>query len=423
MAESAELVGIVVVSHSARIAAGVVEVAREMAGDDVRLIAAGGTADGLLGTDAVLIADAIAQADTGAGVLVLADLGSAVLSTKLAFELIDPELAARTRLSGGPLVEGAFMAAIQAAAGDSLTDVLRAAREAASMPKDVDESVTDGVLAGDAPVAAPAASVTAGPTKVVEITVNNQHGLHARPAAQFVRAAAQFRSRVRVENLTQRSVQVDAKSATAVMRLGIEMGHVIRISVEGDDEDAAIEALRSLAADGFGEGQGAAADVGADETGRPTIAPVVAAASTRPGFVGAAEPARVAASTPQITGNRITGQPGAAGIAIGPVWIYRDAPAEVAVEAPAGPRASGDPAEAIRVASREAALQLEQLAERVRRLGRPEDADIFGAQALIATDPELLDAAVARAEAGELPEAAVEGAAEDFERGSRGPPR
>lgn len=297
MAESAELVGIVVVSHSARIAAGVVEVAREMAGDDVRLIAAGGTADGLLGTDAVLIADAIAQADTGAGVLVLADLGSAVLSTKLAFELIDPELAARTRLSGGPLVEGAFMAAIQAAAGDSLTDVLRAAREAASMPKDVDKSVTDGVLAGDAPVAAPAASVTAGPTKVVEITVNNQHGLHARPAAQFVRAAAQFRSRVRVENLTQRSVQVDAKSATAVMRLGIEMGHVIRISVEGDDEDAAIEALRSLAADGFGEGQGAAADVGADETGRPTIAPVVAAASTRPGFVGAAEPARVAAST------------------------------------------------------------------------------------------------------------------------------
>jgi multiphosphoryl transfer protein len=414
LAESAELVGIVVVSHSARIAAGVVEVAREMAGEDVRLIAAGGTADGLLGTDAALIADAIAQADTGAGVLVLADLGSAVLSTKLAFELIDPELAARTRLSGGPLVEGAFMAAIQAAAGDSLADVLRAAREAASMPKDVDESVTDGVLAGDVPVIAPEAAAGAGPTKSVEITVNNPHGLHARPAAQFVRAAAQFRSRVRVENLTQRSAQVDAKSATAVMRLGIEMGHVIRISVEGEDEDAAIEALRSLAADGFGEGQGAAADVGGDETGRPTIAAAaVATATARPGLDGAAVPARVAASTSPIVGNRIAGQAGAAGIAIGPIWIYRDAPAEVAVEAPAGPRISADPAEAIRAAAREAALQLEQLADRVRGLGRPEDADIFGAQALIATDPELLDAAVARAEAGELPEAAVEGAAED----------
>jgi phosphoenolpyruvate-protein phosphotransferase/dihydroxyacetone kinase phosphotransfer subunit len=408
------LVGIVVVSHSARIAAGVVEVAREMAGEGVRLVAAGGTAEGLLGTDADLIAEAIAQADTGAGVVVLADLGSAVLSAKLAFDMIDPELAARTRLSGGPLVEGAFLAAVQASAGDSLADVMKAAREAASMPKDVDEPVTDGVLAGDAPVTASEAAAAAGPAKVVEITVNNQHGLHARPAAQFVRAAAQFRSRVRVENLTQHSAQADAKSATAVMRLGIEMGHVIRISIEGEDEDAAIEALRSLAADGFGEGQGAAAGVGAAEARRPAIAAAaVAASSKRAGSDAAAEPPRVATSTSHVVGNRITGQPGAAGIATGPVWTYRDAPTEGPVEAPAEPRISADPAEAIRAAARGAALQLEQLADRVRGLGRPEDADIFGAQALIATDPELLDAAVARAEAGELPEAAVEGAAED----------
>jgi PTS hybrid protein len=131
------LVGIVVVSHSAMIAEGVVEMAREMAGPEVRLLAAGGAADGSLGTDASRIAEAIGQADAGAGVVVLADLGSAVLATKVALEMIAPETAARTRLSGGPLVEGAVVAAVQASAGDALGAVLEAAEEAARMLKDV----------------------------------------------------------------------------------------------------------------------------------------------------------------------------------------------------------------------------------------------------------------------------------------------
>jgi PTS hybrid protein len=131
------LVGIVVVSHSAMVAEGVVEMAREMAGPEVRLQAAGGAADGSLGTDASRIAEAIGQADAGAGVVVLADLGSAVLATKVALEMIAPETAARTRLSGGPLVEGAVVAAVQASAGDALAAVLEAAEEAARMPKDV----------------------------------------------------------------------------------------------------------------------------------------------------------------------------------------------------------------------------------------------------------------------------------------------
>jgi len=131
------MVGIVVVSHSALIAQGVVELARQMAGPDVRLIAAGGSADGSLGTDAARIARAIGEADAGAGVVVLADLGSAVLATKLALEMVGPEAAARARLSGGPLVEGAVVAAVQASAGDTLADVLEAAEQAAHMPKDV----------------------------------------------------------------------------------------------------------------------------------------------------------------------------------------------------------------------------------------------------------------------------------------------
>ena len=129
------LVGIVVVSHSAQIAAGTVELARQMAGDDLRIEAAGGTADGSLGTDAAAIMAAISAAEGGAGVLVLMDLGSAVLATQTALELLGDEVAARVRLSGGPLVEGAVVAAVQASVGDDLAAVLAAAEEAANLPK------------------------------------------------------------------------------------------------------------------------------------------------------------------------------------------------------------------------------------------------------------------------------------------------
>lgn len=138
MTEQAEpLVGIVVVSHSAAIAAGVVELARQMAGPDVRLVAAGGASDGSLGTDAGRIAEAIGEADAGAGVVILADLGSAVLASKLALDIVGPEVAGRTRISSGPIVEGAVVAAVQASTGDSLASVLEAAEAAALMPKDV----------------------------------------------------------------------------------------------------------------------------------------------------------------------------------------------------------------------------------------------------------------------------------------------
>lgn len=129
------LVGIVVVSHSAQIAAGTVELARQMAGPDLRIEGAGGIADGLLGTDAAAIMAAIEAADGGAGVVVLVDLGSAVLATQTALELLGDDVAARVRLSGGPLVEGAVVAALQASIGDTLDAVHAAAEGAASLPK------------------------------------------------------------------------------------------------------------------------------------------------------------------------------------------------------------------------------------------------------------------------------------------------
>ena len=129
------MVGIVVVSHSAKIATGTVELAGQMAGG-VRIEAAGGTDDGGLGTDAGRIAEAIEAADDGDGVLVLVDLGSAVLSASMAIEdLVGDDLRARTRIADAPVVEGAVVAAVQAGTGSDLEAVAQAAAGAATMRK------------------------------------------------------------------------------------------------------------------------------------------------------------------------------------------------------------------------------------------------------------------------------------------------
>jgi phosphotransferase system HPr (HPr) family protein len=89
----------------------------------------------------------------------------------------------------------------------------------------------------------------------VELQVDNPSGLHARPAAAFVRAACTFQSDIRVANLTTGSDSVTAKSIIGVLGLGVERGHRIRVLVDGADEGAAAEALRVLVETGLGEGE------------------------------------------------------------------------------------------------------------------------------------------------------------------------
>jgi dihydroxyacetone kinase phosphotransfer subunit len=133
VSDTAAYVGLVIVSHSRLIADGTAELAGQMAGPEVRIVPAGGMADGAIGTDAARIAEAIGEADAGGGVVVVADLGSAVLATMTALELLgDPT---DVRLSKGPIVEGAVMAAVQASTGSALDEVLGAAEAAASLPK------------------------------------------------------------------------------------------------------------------------------------------------------------------------------------------------------------------------------------------------------------------------------------------------
>ncbi|HJX67541.1 MAG TPA: HPr family phosphocarrier protein [Candidatus Limnocylindrales bacterium] len=89
--------------------------------------------------------------------------------------------------------------------------------------------------------------------RVVEVDVHNPSGLHARPAATLVKAAAGFRSQISIRNITRGSGPANAKSLLAVLGCGVERSHRIAISADGEDETAAIEALQELAESGFGE--------------------------------------------------------------------------------------------------------------------------------------------------------------------------
>ncbi len=120
------MVGIVVVSHSAELARGVAELAGQMAGDSVRIQPAGGTADGGLGTDEDAVRAAIAAADAGEGVVVLGDLGSAILTIRSILEDGDDGIT----LADAPVAEGAVAAAVIASTGADRAAVAAAAEEA-----------------------------------------------------------------------------------------------------------------------------------------------------------------------------------------------------------------------------------------------------------------------------------------------------
>jgi dihydroxyacetone kinase phosphotransfer subunit len=122
-------VGIVLVSHSAALAAGTAELAGQVGGGDVVIMPAGGTDEGQLGTSIDKIRLALAAADSGAGVVVLPDLGSSVLTVRaLLAEAID--LPVPVVVADAPFVEGAVAATIAAAVGGDAKAVASAAEEA-----------------------------------------------------------------------------------------------------------------------------------------------------------------------------------------------------------------------------------------------------------------------------------------------------
>jgi PTS hybrid protein len=122
------VVGIVLVSHSAALADGLAEIAAQVAGDEVRIETAGGSSDSRLGTSGDRVEQALARADTGDGVVVLADLGSSILVVRHVLDYLGVN--GRIRLVDAPMVEGAIAAAVVASSGASVADVALAAESA-----------------------------------------------------------------------------------------------------------------------------------------------------------------------------------------------------------------------------------------------------------------------------------------------------
>jgi phosphoenolpyruvate---glycerone phosphotransferase subunit DhaM len=238
-------VGIVFVSHSSDIANGLVDLARQMA-PEVTLVAAGGTDDGRIGTSFDRVSAGIAQADSGAGVAVLCDLGSAILTAETALDFLDDELRARVRIVDAPLVEGGVAAAVAAEAGDPLEAVMAVAESARGPATGAaDRTAVEDVGAGK--VSGPTEQVGGGASGYSRtITLVNADGLHARPAAELVKLASTFPQKVTVNG-------TDAKSLLGIMSLGLTKGARVEIASNDSNGIAAVDAIADLAMSGFGE--------------------------------------------------------------------------------------------------------------------------------------------------------------------------
>ncbi|MDR2379895.1 MAG: HPr family phosphocarrier protein [Bifidobacteriaceae bacterium] len=252
--------GIVVVSHSPALAAAAVELALEMVpGAPPPIAVAAGSGDGVFGTDATRVAEAIeevAAGDSGpSGVAVLMDLGSAVMSAELALEFL-PEGVPQVRLVPAPFVEGLIAAVVRAAGGATLDEVateasaaLAAKAEALSAPPPVPAGTP--APTADAPLAASVPADGAGPS--ARVCLPNGLGLHARPAARLAARAAELGVDVKITNVTKGKGPASARSPMALMALGAGQGDELLIEATSSAAAAAVSEFAALAADGFGE--------------------------------------------------------------------------------------------------------------------------------------------------------------------------
>lgn len=243
-------VALVLVSHSALVARGTAELAAQMA-PDVRVVPAGGlpvAGAEEIGTSLDRVLEAVTQALAEGDVVVLTDLGSAVLTSEAALEMLDDDDdAARVRLADAPFVEGAVAAAVAAQQGGDVDTVARAAESAGGR---AGASAPDATADGAAPAATAVPGVPdaagEGPTVRRTAVVRNPLGLHARPAALLARHVAGTGVPVRVQG-------VDGASVLALMALGSTAGDNLVVEASGPDAEAVVASVVDLIEGGFGE--------------------------------------------------------------------------------------------------------------------------------------------------------------------------
>lgn len=346
------MVNIVIVSHSEQLAAGVRELARQMTQGNVKIAVAGGIDDPEqpIGTDAIKVLEAIQSVYSEDGVLVLMDLGSALLSAETALEFLEPEQAQHVRLCPAPLVEGALAAAVQASVGANIDAVFV---EAMGALRSKQQQMPE--LLPPQPVQEETATTTG---QELRLTVSNRLGLHARPAARFVTTANRFQATIEVRKGQQRA---NAKSINQVATLGARQGDEIVVSAAGPDASAALAAMQALADDNFGDRD--------DELQQPPQPSL-----PQP----AAQPA----------GDKLSGIGASPGIAIGPLRHYAPRLPEVEIE-PA--QNSEQEWQELENAIDASIAELENLHNAMSTGPASAEAEIFDAHVLILRDPDLRD--------------------------------
>jgi phosphotransferase system enzyme I (PtsI) len=383
-------VGIVLVSHSYALAQAARLLADEVVGEHPpRIALAAGRADGGTGTNATRVAAAISEASQGRGVVVITDLGSAVLSADMALEQLGGRIP--VRVVAAPFVEGLLAATVRAAAGDDLNTVAAEA-EAALAPKRALLRYDDVPGPGDGPVAAPRASTTrlaptgggaAAGIVSATATVLNEGGLHARPAAEIAALAARFTAELTIA--VEGRPPASARSPLAIAVLAAGPGTSLRVSAEGPDAGSAVDALIALLGTGFGEPLVATPPPG------PTVPLAAQAGETA---AGAPESADAAAGALGVSTGRV----------IGPVAVLVHAIAEPSATAVLAPPARAAGAGILRDA-------LETTAADYRRRAAATSghrAEVLAATAAIAADPALAEAAAAAIRSrGLTPERAI----------------
>jgi multiphosphoryl transfer protein len=338
------MVGIVVVSHSRRLADAAVELALQMVrGTPPPIEVAAGLDNHVLGTDAARVKEAIDRVASPDGVIVMMDLGSAVLSAELALELRGDTGDCAIVLSDAPIVEGLVSAVTLAAAGAPLAEVAADAAQAGHIKTR---------LLGIGTLEAPDQGAAAGPVASIELTLHNDHGLHARPAARFVETVRRFEADVTVRNLSTGGPTVSGRSVSALSTLGVPNGEQVEVSASGRQAREALAAVAALVRRNFDE---------------PMTA-VSAARETNGAGPTAASP----------------------GIGIGPKCSLPDRG-----EVP--PSTAGSTAvetERLRVAFEAARTELSSTRDHVARTAGAHEAEIFDAHLLLLDDDELVGIAL-----------------------------
>jgi phosphoenolpyruvate-protein phosphotransferase/dihydroxyacetone kinase phosphotransfer subunit len=341
------MVGLVLVSHSRPLAEAALDLIRRTVDPNLPITCSGGVGDRReeLGTDAVEIQEAITKVHSEEGVLVLMDMGSAILSAETAKDFLEPELREKVFLTSAPLVEGGICAAVQAQSGASISDVVKAARESL-LPKQ--DQLRESTPAEEKlePAASPVGQ------EILDLTIDNEYGLHLRPAATLIKTLAAFPGEVLIENRSAGRGPVAAKSLVDVTRLQICRGDSVRFSISSPNPQPLIDSIRSLVATQFGE------------------APQRAEVPVEPAETGAFSVSR--------------------GIAIGQPIFLASIPAEIPTHTIQSDADVPTEISRLHSALHASAEEFHARVERLQSSLQPAELDVFEAQRMILEDPTIL---------------------------------